>query len=100
MLHTEQCQQCKQVVYPPKRICPSCYSSAFKSIPDHVGQVMAQIKNTNQEHYISLIKTQHQALVFAVTEQALSIGQSVLIQDDNKKLISIPIEETDDEKDS
>lgn len=100
MFHTEQCQQCKQVVYPPKRICPNCYSSTFLSIPDQLGKVVAQVKNTNQDYYISLIKTQHQALVFAVAEQILPVGQTVLIQDDNKKLISIPIEETNDEKSS
>lgn len=100
MLHTEQCQQCKQVLYPPRRVCPNCYGSAFLSIPDHLGQVVAQVKNTGQDHYISLIKTHHQAFVFAVALKALPVGQAVLIQDDNKKLISIPIEETNDEKNS
>lgn len=98
MLKTEQCQQCKKSVYPPKRICPNCYGSNFISVPDQIGHLVAQVKNAHQDHYISLVKTKNHVLVFAIAVQALPVGQAVRIYEDNKKLISIPIEETTDEK--
>lgn len=100
MLKTAQCQHCLQAIYPPKEVCPSCYFTEFVPLADHEGTVFSQIKNSNQETYISLVQTKHRVWVLTEAEQALPSGQPVLIQAINNKLISIPLEETNHEKNS
>lgn len=100
MFCTYQCQKCNHHTFPPKLICPVCYSENLKPQIDNQGIATNYTVDQRTGRILTIIKTTNQVQVVTESLHLIPLGESAYIYIEKDRTLSTALEETHHEKDT